>query len=167
MTFLYWIRAPHHTDIHTEGYVGITDNPQLRLRNHSKRPSNPHLANALKKYDVVSELVLEGPREYIALCEFDLRPSAGIGWNVAVGGDEPPSQSGKLRSEETKCKMRKPKPEGFGEGERNSMYGKVGCSKGTKWYYDPVTKYSKFYMPGSQPEGWLPGRYSRKRIDAP
>lgn len=164
---VYWLHLPEHTDIFSEGYVGITscDRFKRRLYEHEEHTENSHLRQAFLKYKtILSTIILKGSREYCLYIENQLRKKDNIGWNIVIGGGDPPNQKGKPKSEETKQKMRKSKPLGFGEGKKNSMYGKIGACNGKKWYYDPITKYSKYFVPDQQPSGWIEGRFSRKKV---
>jgi hypothetical protein len=96
---VYWIRAQHHSDITSEGYVGVSKNSQKRWLyghkwSHSKaRHDNQHLSNAINKYGwdlLVKTVVLIGEEAYCYEIERKLRPSEGIGWNLSVGGHKPP-----------------------------------------------------------------------------
>lgn len=103
MYFLYWIKYPHHTDIFTEGYVGITNNPKRRFEEHKKGHKNAHknkqLPRAIKKGaqmeivlgDLTMKQALEEEKKY--------RPVENIGWNLNSGGFIPPSKKGKKYSE--------------------------------------------------------------------
>lgn len=118
---IYWIHLPEHTNIFTEGYIGVSKNYKHRFlqhkRNKSKRHENPHLMYALKKYDNITvSPLLEGETDYCYEIEEKLRPNIKIGWNLAKGGSQPPSQQGKISwnkgkkaSEETKEKCQKAK----------------------------------------------------------
>ena len=51
---VYWIRLSEHTDISTQGYVGVSINPKKRFSTHkneciSKKHDNPHLIYAFEK----------------------------------------------------------------------------------------------------------------------
>lgn len=95
--YLYWIRLPEHSDISTQGYVGITSNPKRRLTGHnhalaSKKGTKRkgYSKKFVKHYDESSllfEVVNCGSRDQIQQQEYMLRPDVGIGWNVAVGGE--------------------------------------------------------------------------------
>lgn len=50
MCYIYWIHLPTHTDIMSEGYIGVSVDPKKRLYEHKRVKQNPHLTNALKKY---------------------------------------------------------------------------------------------------------------------
>jgi hypothetical protein len=92
VTCVYWIRQPHHADIFTQGYVGITENMDYRMWRHSRCKTNAHLTNAIKKYrwDVlVKDVVLVSNTEYCLEIEKKLRPSKNVGWNIAIGGGKP------------------------------------------------------------------------------
>ena len=47
-TFVYWIHLPEHTDIYSQGYVGVSNNPVRRLLEHqtdSKNNNHKNLPN--------------------------------------------------------------------------------------------------------------------------
>lgn len=168
MAVVYWIHTPEHSNITTEGYIGVTTRSRLkrRLYEHKIHKQNPHLTNALIKYkDIVHSILLEGPEDYCYEIESKLRPTDHIGWNINKGGTKPPSWKGRKFSVEHKDKIRQsrylphiPKL----TGANNPNWGK-GAAIGRKWYHDPITKYSTYFIPDAQPDGWLVGRYSRKK----
>lgn len=92
---VYWIHAPEHKDIFNEGYVGITKNYVTgRWTQHSNKMRNPD--NIHKVYKTLKEqptlifeivLVAES-RQYCEDIENKLRPTYGIGWNLAKGGKD-------------------------------------------------------------------------------
>ena len=47
---VYWIRHEDHTDVFTQGYIGVSNNTAKRFEEHKNRPSNSHLKHAIKKY---------------------------------------------------------------------------------------------------------------------
>jgi predicted GIY-YIG superfamily endonuclease len=99
--YVYWIRRSTHTDIKTEGYIGISKNPEKRWRGHRSKGNNTNLGKALKKYDdIVYEIVekLDGVDE-AKVMERSLRPDIYIGWNIVTGG------GGGVMTEETKKKL--------------------------------------------------------------
>ena len=55
-TQVYWIRATHHSDVTSEGYVGVSRNANKRWSYghkwaHAKgRHENPRLSNAITKH---------------------------------------------------------------------------------------------------------------------
>ena len=92
---VYWSRLPSHTDIYTEGYVGISSNSLIeRKKSHhkaakSKKTENLHFHNALNKYndEVIWEIVHTNlSREGAFQLENDYRPRINIGWNSDAGG---------------------------------------------------------------------------------
>lgn len=94
----------------TQGYVGVTNDTKTRWNDHNKRPSNLHIERAIKKYgwdSLVKEVILISSRDYCLDIEVQLRPKNQIGWNVVLGGGNPPSTLGKkfICSEETKLKL--------------------------------------------------------------
>ncbi len=98
MAVVYWIRLPEHTDITTQGYVGITSKSfSVRLRNHEKyfnavevgSKKATILSRAVEKHgwdNLVKQVVLIGEKEYCLEIEQRLRPSEKIGWNIRIGG---------------------------------------------------------------------------------
>ena len=92
---VYWSRLHSHTDINTEGYVGISSRSlDERKKSHykaakSKKTKNLHFHNALNKYNdsVVWEIVHASlSRERAFQLENDYRPRINIGWNSDAGG---------------------------------------------------------------------------------
>ncbi len=78
-----------------EGYIGISCNPTSRWAEHRRRVENPHLANAIKKYDVVFSIISAHETVEEALWqELTLRPTDHLGWNLAKGGGLPPNSGG-------------------------------------------------------------------------
>ena len=106
--YLYWLHIPNHSSIEVEGYVGISNNPTRRFYMHkaNAKYSNPHLNNALKKYGklVKCSILCKGTREYCLYLEAKLRSKKGIGWNIAIGGGDPPNPTGRVASKETRQK---------------------------------------------------------------
>lgn len=97
MCYVYWIRLPEHTDIHTQGYVGATrTNFKDRWSAHrlwAKQPftqGNERLYHALNNsQELIYEVV------YYSYCydeclelEAKYRPERYIGWNKARGGGQ-------------------------------------------------------------------------------
>lgn len=113
MAEVYWIRRPDHTDILSQGYIGQTKyTAQQRFRNHvsdsKSAKGSSAIRSALRKYGeegvIVETLVVCSP-EYAVWLENKLRPTRGIGWNMAIGGEYPAGN--RVVSEETREKMRK------------------------------------------------------------
>jgi predicted GIY-YIG superfamily endonuclease len=90
---VYWIHNPEHTDMFTQGYIGITKNIKKRWSDHAKRTANNHLLHAIKKYgwdSLVKEVVLVADEAYCLMVEAKLRAEDKIGWNIIKGGGKPP-----------------------------------------------------------------------------
>jgi hypothetical protein len=88
MCSVYWLKTPEMTDINTEGYVGMSENPENRFYSHKYNPANCKLMDAFKTHRgrVSMEIIHEGDRKTCSGLEHTLRPTYGIGWNVARGG---------------------------------------------------------------------------------
>ena len=150
---VYWIRAPHHSDMMLEGYVGVSKNAEKRwLYGHNwahrkGRHDNPRLANAISKYgwdNLIKTVLVVADEEYCYDLERKLRPADSIGWNLVTGGGKPPVA--KSRGEDYVSPLKgvsrptpwlvgksKPMPENFG-----SLGGKAG--KGRKQTPEQIAK---------------------------
>lgn len=107
ITQVYWIRAAHHTDITTQGYVGVSRNVNVRWNSGhkwahaNKKHTNTHFANAISKYgweSLVKSVVVIADESYCYDLEKKLRPCENIGWNIATGGGSPPKWNGRKHS---------------------------------------------------------------------
>lgn len=90
---VYWIHHVDHTDMFTQGYIGITNNLNARLRNHKSKKTNKHLVNAMNKYgwdNLVKEVILIADEAYCLMIEATMRSFDNIGWNIVKGGGKPP-----------------------------------------------------------------------------
>jgi hypothetical protein len=108
---VYWIRHKNHTDIKSEGYVGVTNNFDRRMTVHdySVRSGSEYLVHrAMRKYgdDILRTVIAKGDEEFCYFVESELRPVAEVAWNLAPGGLIPPL-SGRGHSEASKLKMSK------------------------------------------------------------
>ena len=112
---VYWIHSPEHTDIFTQGYVGISSNVKKRWYDHKNKPSNVHLKNAINKYgwdNLIKQIILIANDSYCLLMETKLRSVEKIGWNVVAGGGKPPLTKFNLNkhlSQQTRDKISKSK----------------------------------------------------------
>jgi len=104
---VYWIHLPEHTDIYTQGYVGVSNNPHRRLQEHKNSTDNKHLSSALSKYSelIIQTIVLIGESNFCYQYEELLRPGKNIGWNINKGGSKPPLMAGIPRTSSTKQKI--------------------------------------------------------------
>ena len=94
---VYWIRAPEHTDMFSQGYIGISNNPARRFIEHSRAKGNRHLAFAIQKHGwdtLLKTEILVADVNYCLDIEAKLRPSDKIGWNLVAGGGKPPVLTG-------------------------------------------------------------------------
>ena len=117
---IYWIHHLDHTDMFTQGYIGVTNNTNDRFEEHKNRTRNAHLKNAINKYgwdNLVKKVIIMADEAYCLMIESQLRPSDNIGWNIVIGGGKPPKakkgcnkgkapwNKGKSPSEETRLKI--------------------------------------------------------------
>lgn len=98
-TEVYWIRAAHHSDVTSEGYVGVSKNANRRWSYghkwaHAKgRHENSRLSNAITKHgwdNLIKTVLVIADEEYCYELERKLRPTDSIGWNLVMGGGKPP-----------------------------------------------------------------------------
>ena len=47
---VYWIHHPEHTDMFTQGYIGVSNDISRRWESHKNRTQNGRLKNAIKSY---------------------------------------------------------------------------------------------------------------------
>jgi predicted GIY-YIG superfamily endonuclease len=90
---VYWVRHADHTDLLTQGYVGVTAHFERRMTEHHKSTGNRHLRHAVQKYgwdSLVKEQILVANEDYCLEIEAKLRPADKIGWNLVKGGGHPP-----------------------------------------------------------------------------
>lgn len=101
---VYWIHRPCHTDMTTQGYIGITKHPDRRWQEHrlnAKNNGKATIYKAMKKYaDVQFDVILIGDRAYCEEIEIKLRPQHEIGWNIAIGGEDA-TKGATLKSQQT------------------------------------------------------------------
>ena len=89
---VYWIRKQKHTDLYKQGYIGITHNLNDRMSRHKTgngRPRDTPIQRAILKYgwdNLIKEILFVGTLEECSDYELMLRPTRGIGWNIAQGG---------------------------------------------------------------------------------
>jgi len=94
MAGVYWIGLENHTDIFSQGYVGISRDPEMRWKYHSKRKENFNVRYAIHKFGwdkLVKKVIIEADIDYCLEMEAKLRPTENIGWNIAKGGGKPPN----------------------------------------------------------------------------
>lgn len=98
---VYWIHLPEHTDILTQGYVGLTKQGAKKRfwshKNSAKHPGSSHkiISKAFNKYGdkiIVTTLVV-CDKDYAKFFENKLRPTDFIGWNMNAGGYIPSIKS--------------------------------------------------------------------------
>jgi len=108
--YVYWYHLKSHSNIKTEGYVGVTCDLKTRDACHKKYNSGHGviLRNAFKKYGesaIKRTIICMTDKENAYYLEKRLRPTMNIGWNIAIGGGLPPDCTGRKHSEQTKKKI--------------------------------------------------------------
>lgn len=116
MAEVYWIRRPEHTDIFSQGYVGVTSKTaKERFKVHidtanatkSKKSIVHKAIKAIGPENLICETIIVAEESYCYEVENKLRPVVSIGWNVAIGGTKPPGVKGLPVSQETREKLSK------------------------------------------------------------
>lgn len=138
---VYWIRLSNHSDFTKDGYIGISTDLNVRLKDHKSKSksNNSHLYRAIRKYgweNLVIDTLLVSNVDYCRVIENKLRPSPSIGWNEIPGGDKPPSINpliAKKISEALKGKPGKPHTEAtkliIAESNRNRVLSEESKQK--------------------------------------
>jgi len=98
--YVYWLHLPEHTDITSQGYVGVSIDPTQRLWEHKNAAKkgthhNKYLARIINKHELIQSIIVTGNTKECYAYEEELRPTKNIGWNLNRGGDCPPSNQGK------------------------------------------------------------------------
>lgn len=108
MYYIYWIHYSDHTDPYTEGYIGLSNQPDIRFKAHIS--GTAHVGSsyirkmsdsdkALLTHTILAECSsLDQAREL----ELRYRPLPKIGWNIKRGGGVSPDCTGRVHSEQTK-----------------------------------------------------------------
>lgn len=93
MAEIYWIHLPEHTDMFSEGYIGVTKyTAKKRFAQHRERScssDNQNICKAIRKYgheNLIVETLVIADMAYCLEVESKLRPTIYIGWNIAMGG---------------------------------------------------------------------------------
>jgi len=114
---VYWIRHTNHKDPYLEGYIGLTNNYERRIKEHFSIKYDNILTKAIKKYnnDLVHEILYcDLSEDEAKKIEKKYRPKMRIGWNIMSGGNIPPNNKGKKRPDMSKRMI----------GKNNPFYGK-------------------------------------------
>ena len=108
MYYIYWIHHPDHTDPYTEGYIGLSNQPDKRFKAHTTDTANvgskylremSDSDKALLSHTILAECSsLEQARKL----ELKYRPLPNIGWNIKRGGGVSPDCTGRVQSDQTK-----------------------------------------------------------------
>jgi ribosomal protein L37AE/L43A len=182
---IYWIHCLDHTDIFTQGYVGISKSAEKRWIQHFKRSGNRHLNFAIEKYgwdNLVKEKIVIGGKDYCLDIEKKLRSADGIGWNLVAGGGIPPSaygnkyglgrpawNKGKTSSEETRKKisdsvrlqMQDPARR---EINRRLLIGKPSLMRGKKHSAESILRMREAHKGPSKKKGVLLTKEQRQHL---
>lgn len=101
MACVYWIRHVSHTDVLSEGYIGVTSrrarqrfNEHMRSSKHSNYPVHAAIREYGRESLVVETLVI-CDINYAYELERKLRPEPNTGWNLGEGGHN--SARGRIR----------------------------------------------------------------------
>ena len=100
---LYWIHYPDQKDPMLEGYVGITSDFDARIQTHSKYTKYAHIKNRIDSGAIATIIYENLSKEQAENLEWLHRPEENIGWNIAKGGNIPPSRKGKVAA---KCLLK-------------------------------------------------------------
>lgn len=161
MEYVYWIRRRIHTNPHTQGYVGISNDPERRYKEHLTACVNEHLQHAFNLYDDIELSILHKCATRQESCELELmyRPKVNVGWNIIKGGDSPPrnhlTDDVRNRISQTH-KTRGTNPYSANTHSPEAIARRKLAVKGMYWFYNPLTSETgKFKI---CPDGWLSGR---------
>jgi predicted GIY-YIG superfamily endonuclease len=156
---LYWIHYPEQSSPESEGYIGITSDFSKRIQTHSRYTKYAHIKNRIDSGAIATILQENLTKEQAESLETQYRPEENIGWNIAKGGNIPPSRKGKVspkalltgnaRTENQKLASAK-----LAEINRNN--------KKPRYNATPVTLFGKTYSTRTQAMedlGWSTSHY--------
>lgn len=107
---VYWIHLPEHTDMFTQGYIGVASKgAEHRFKEHLSKArlgSKLPIHNAIRKYGdkLVVDTIVMANIEYCYELENKLRPTPRIGYKCDAGGNC--NRLGAKLSDETREKQR-------------------------------------------------------------
>jgi hypothetical protein len=144
-TYVYWIHLAEHTDIKTQGYVGITTKSvSKRFSDHCRKARKQPtflIHQAINKYGVdnlIVDTICVTSREHAKWTELQLRPEDFIGWNTRRGGALPADIPTELRiiyaqkAKETRKRL------GIDKSGPNHPNWKGGCTSYLRRLSGPV-----------------------------
>jgi hypothetical protein len=142
--FVYWIRREQHSDIWTQGYVGVTSNTVVRLSGHKRTENRSRVKSALLKHkDAKLEIVFEGNRDECLSAEMLFRPRKEIGWNLDPGGNMPGRRRRGIPSPDNPaCRLEVRKK--IGDSRRGKHYPKLSAAKKGQGLGKKRPEHSKF-----------------------
>ena len=133
---VYWIHRPEHTDMFTQGYIGVSQDVSARFEQHRKKTQNPHLTRSIQKYgwdNLIKQILLVGKKQYCLDIEKKLRSFKNTGWNLVIGGGQPPVAYGnKTRLGMSSWNKGLKTSQEVIEKLRKSHLGQVAWNKGLK-----------------------------------
>lgn len=111
MYYIYWIKATHHTDPYSEGYIGCSSQPNIRFKSHTTDNirAGSKMVKAYVAENGISSISMQILHTYPdeatgKQMEQLYRPKANIGWNIQVGGLRNPDCTGRVDSTISKQK---------------------------------------------------------------
>lgn len=93
---LYWLHYPSFSDPKTEGYIGITSDLDRRIVEHTNYTKYAHIKNRIASGAIFTIIHSSLTKQQAEELEKQYRPEENIGWNIAKGGNIPPSRKNKI-----------------------------------------------------------------------
>lgn len=164
-----------HTDIKSEGYVGVTTNYKNRMKSHFSKAAVPKLLESIRNFDDIEHhIVFEGGEKECYILENTYRPDYNIGWNSIPGGTHPPKISTRPDFEKIKKRISDTlKSKGANPFCENTHSADAIAKRELKkknniqrWYHNPESgeyRMLKLGLGEQIPSGWCPGRVSKKK----
>lgn len=160
--YVYWIKAAHHVNPKTEGYIGVSSNPLARYSKHKKVNINPKLKNAFDKYDTQLVVLHEGNDKWCYNKEQEYRPNENIGWNIRPGGQY------HVHTDAIKQKISDThKRKGTNPYSIENTHSPQAIAKRRakmiekKWYHNPLNPDQRT-LANTCPVGWVKGKIPQK-----
>lgn len=147
--YVYWIHTEGQKDFTTEGYIGISYDPQYRFKQHQgfaiRRLRYPkEMQDAFISEMAKLSVLVSGTVEYCLEVERKLRPTTYFAWNSAIGGDGGVNYKHGLTG--TKCK-----------GTFYNLRSKADL-KGREFEWQSLESFASFYNEQYK-DGWVFGLF--------
>lgn len=141
MYSLYWIKYKNYTDPYKEGYIGISNEPLRRFKEHKSSKDNNKVKGAIENGADIEILFNNLSITEAMELEKSYRPKELIGWNLCEGGQLPPSKKGYKYKEGKQILVGEHRTDSQKESSKKHselMKGRTPWNKGKSGFRGPI-----------------------------